>query len=92
MDSVKFTKREQWVIDELIKGRSNQEIADILFICRKSVIFHLGNIYRKFEVKTRSQFLCKYFTLRLEALQSSLISEQSLKLESDGLSVGVGKR
>jgi len=48
-----ITKREQEIIELLIKGRSYQEIAKKLFISLKTVKAHTYNIYQKAQVKNR---------------------------------------
>ncbi len=52
-----MTSREIELAERLLAGRSNQEIADELFISRKTVENHLYNIYQKLGVKNRVQFL-----------------------------------
>ena len=42
-----LTERELEVLSLVVKGLSNQEIGDALFISRKTVATHLGNIYEK---------------------------------------------
>jgi DNA-binding CsgD family transcriptional regulator len=36
-------------------GRTNREIADALFITVKAVEWHLGNSYRKLDIRGRGQ-------------------------------------
>ena len=36
-------------------GRSNKEVAAELFLSVKTVEFHLGNIYRKLDVRSRRE-------------------------------------
>ncbi|ELK48031.1 response regulator transcription factor [Halobacillus sp. ACCC02827] len=50
-----LTQREQEVLQELVKGFTNKEIAHSLFISDKTVKIHISNIYRKLQVKSRSQ-------------------------------------
>jgi len=54
-DEVKLTKRERDVLECLVKGYSNKEMAAALFISEKTVKNHLTNIFRKLEVKDRTQ-------------------------------------
>jgi hypothetical protein len=37
------------------EGRSNPEIAQALFITKKTVEAHLASVYRKLEIRSRSQ-------------------------------------
>jgi DNA-binding CsgD family transcriptional regulator len=50
-----LTSRETEVAHLVGKGLSNPEIAAELFISRKAVEYHLGNIYAKFGVQGRKQ-------------------------------------
>lgn len=54
---VKFgiSKRESEVVDEIIKGRTNKEISERLFISLQTVKDHTHNIFLKTEVKNRVQ-------------------------------------
>ena len=56
---VKFqiSKREQEIIQLVCSGKSNQEIADILFISLGTVKNHLYNIYTKLGIKNRTQLV-----------------------------------
>jgi DNA-binding CsgD family transcriptional regulator len=52
-----LTAREIELAERVLEGRSNQEIADALFISRKTVENHLYNIYQKLGVNNRIQFM-----------------------------------
>ncbi|MGE5418102.1 MAG: response regulator [Acidobacteriota bacterium] len=51
----KLTKREKDILNLLVNGSSNKEMADQLFISEKTVKNHLTNIFRKLSVKDRTQ-------------------------------------
>jgi DNA-binding NarL/FixJ family response regulator len=55
-----LTQREKETLDLLVKGFFYKEIADELGIRIDTVAFHLGNIYRKLQVRTRSEAILKY--------------------------------
>lgn len=50
-----LTEREKEVLYCLLEGLSNKEIADKLFISDKTVKIHLSKIFKKLNVKSRSQ-------------------------------------
>ena len=50
-----LTDREQEVLLLISEGKSNQEIADQLFITLKTVKTHVSNILAKLEVEDRTQ-------------------------------------
>ncbi len=52
---VELTRREVQVLKMLKEGGSNMEIADSLFISEHTIKSHLYNIFRKLEVKNRTQ-------------------------------------
>ena len=53
--SVKLTRREVEVLTLVIEGSSSTEVADKLFVSKRTVDFHLANVYRKLSVKSRLQ-------------------------------------
>jgi DNA-binding NarL/FixJ family response regulator len=48
-----FTPRELEILQLVISGRTNKAIAAEIYISKKTVEFHLDNIYRKIGVRTR---------------------------------------
>ncbi|GGA41093.1 DNA-binding response regulator [Kroppenstedtia guangzhouensis] len=50
-----LTPRELDVLNLMVKGLSNKEIAEQLFISDKTVKIHVSNILKKLQVKSRSQ-------------------------------------
>jgi DNA-binding CsgD family transcriptional regulator len=52
---IQFTEREKEVVRFLLQGKSNNQIGLLLNISRSTVEFHLGNIYRKLGVGSRTE-------------------------------------
>jgi len=51
----RLTKREMEVLMLMGEGKSAQEAADQLFCSRRTIEFHLANVYHKLEVSNRVQ-------------------------------------
>lgn len=52
-----LSNREAEVAELVTKGLSNKEVANQLFVTEKTVKFHLTNIYKKMNVKSRAQLI-----------------------------------
>ena len=52
-----LSNREHQVLEHLIEGQTQQDIADSLYICVRTVKFHCGNIYQKLDVKNKLELL-----------------------------------
>jgi DNA-binding NarL/FixJ family response regulator len=52
-----LTTREQEVCYLIAKGFSNREIGDKLFVTKKTIKFHLTNIYLALDLKSRAQLI-----------------------------------
>jgi DNA-binding NarL/FixJ family response regulator len=50
-----LSPREQQVLELIVKGCSNQDVADALGISRHTSTSHVRSIYRKLEVRSRSE-------------------------------------
>ena len=50
-----FSEREKEVIDLLVQGKSNKQIALQLKVSNRTVEFHLSNIYSKLGVSSRTE-------------------------------------
>ena len=62
-----LTQREKETLDLLAKGYLYKEIAHELGVRMETVSFHLGNIYRKLHVRTRTEAVLKYMNRQPEA-------------------------
>lgn len=63
LERIKLTEREQELAELNIRGLSNREIADELFIAEETVHNYISNLYGKLEVVDRAQAI-----VRLQAL------------------------
>ena len=52
-----LSNREAEVAELVTQGLSNKEVAARLFVTEKTVKFHLTNIYKKMNVKSRAQLI-----------------------------------
>lgn len=57
--SFNITKREQEILTELLKGKTNKELAECFFVTQKTIEAHLGNIYKKTGVKNRLELFSR---------------------------------
>ncbi len=55
-----LTERETEIVELLPKGYSNKEIANHLRISEHTVETHLDRIFRKLQVKSRTEAACEY--------------------------------
>jgi DNA-binding CsgD family transcriptional regulator len=60
-DSWGLTSRERAVVQLVLRGLGNREIAEGLFISENTVEFHLRHIYEKLAIRGRSQLLARFF-------------------------------
>lgn len=56
-----LTKQEREIVDLLIVGMGNREIADRLFVSENTVEWHLRHVYEKLGIQSRSQLLARLF-------------------------------
>jgi DNA-binding NarL/FixJ family response regulator len=50
-----LTKREREILRLVAEGRSNDEVARLLWVSRQTVKFHLSSVYRKLQVSNRTE-------------------------------------
>jgi ATP/maltotriose-dependent transcriptional regulator MalT len=54
-----LSPREKEILSLIIRGLSNQELSDTLFISMSTVKTHINHIFAKLDVKNRSQAIIK---------------------------------
>lgn len=52
-----LTKRETEILSLIVEGHSSKVVAELLFVSKRTVDFHLDNIYEKLQVTNRMQAL-----------------------------------
>jgi DNA-binding NarL/FixJ family response regulator len=72
-----FSPREQQVIEQLLQGKSNKQIALALGLSVRAVEFHLGNLYAKLGVASRTEA-----ALKLSDLRGSRFAASTTRLKS----------
>lgn len=76
-----LSKSEKNVYDEVLKGKSNKEIAETLFVSEKTIKFHLTNIFQKCFVKSRLELISKGLNMNNNNLPIS--SEQKNEVDTN---------
>jgi DNA-binding CsgD family transcriptional regulator len=81
---VRLTKREFEVFSLILQGYSSQEVADILYVSKRTVDFHLANVYDKLrgKVKRMNRVLAGREAIRLGLIPFEPIFGKSLPLAS----------
>ena len=64
-DSARLTRREIEILTLIVEGHSSKQVADLLFVSKRTVDFHLDNIYEKLQVSNRMQALQRALYLGL---------------------------
>src|ERR1700690_3461713 len=80
IESSRFSKREKDVVKLLLLGKSNKQIALELSISNRTVEFHLGNIYAKLGVTSRTEAIVKFAESHL--WESAGETENSIQVKS----------
>ncbi len=52
--------REQEIFGLILRGMSNAEISQALFITESTVKFHIGNIFKKVGISSRAELIADY--------------------------------
>lgn len=58
VEKYNISPREHEILNLIMKGKSNKEIENALFISMPTVKTHISNIYKKFAVKNRLELIC----------------------------------
>jgi len=60
----KLTAKESQIVELVVEGFKNREIASRLFLSEQTIKSHLGRIFRKLQVRNRSQLVSMIFKSR----------------------------
>ena len=85
---VQLSKREMEVVELVLQGKSNKQIASSLAISVRTVEFHLKNIYNKFHVGSRIELVLKLGNIQsntlIENLWSTTVDKRGENTENRG--------
>lgn len=59
LESISINEREQAILNEVSKGKSNREIADILLLSQRAVEYNLTGIFGKLNVRSRAEAIAE---------------------------------
>lgn len=71
-----FSERENDVISLLLMCKSNKQIAQALGISTRTVEFHLGNIYSKLQVSSRSEAIMRLSSNQLRESTGGIMGDE----------------
>jgi len=57
VEAVRLTKRELEILALIVEGHPSKKVAELLFVSKRTIDFHLDNIYDKLQVTNRMQAL-----------------------------------
>lgn len=93
MSTPKFRKREKEVVELLLEGKSNKQIAQKLGISIRTVEFHLSNIYARLDARSRTEAVIKLTEMNLRksagrntgrVLRKSTVARKNRSAENGG--------
>jgi ATP/maltotriose-dependent transcriptional regulator MalT len=71
--TIRLTRRELEVLTLVIEGKSSKVVADELYVSKRTVDFHLANIYEKLQVSNRVQAFRRATSLGLLGPESRIM-------------------
>ena len=73
-NSVRLTRREEEVLDGVLKSLANKEIACHLNLSERTVKFHVSSLLAKFKVRSRMELLRESSRLSMKSLPAAVIT------------------
>lgn len=84
---MKFSKRQQQILQALEQGHTNAEIAASFGVTEHTIKTHVSRLFQKMQVNNRLAAVAKY---RVEKLKSEVSNEQAaLRLLTDAVQIAV---
>ena len=71
--SVRLTRREEEVLDGVLKSLANKEIASQLNLSERTVKFHVSSLLAKFKVRSRMELLRESSRLSLKSMPAAVV-------------------
>ncbi len=75
--SVRLTRREEEVLDGVVKSLANKEIASHLNLSERTVKFHVSSLLAKFKVRSRMELLRESSRLSMKPLPAAAVAPAS---------------
>lgn len=69
MEEVKLTQRRQEILDDILDGLSDEDIARKRFIEKTTVKTHLLYLFKKFQVNSRSRLIAKIYKEKINRIR-----------------------
>ena len=69
--SVRLTRREEEVLDGVVRSLANKEIASLLNLSERTVKFHVSSLLAKFKVRSRMELLRESSRLSMKPLPTA---------------------
>jgi len=76
----RLTQAEKEVFDLAVRGMRAQDMAELRFVCEKTIKYHLTNVYKKLGVKSKSELIA--FELEKEK-EAALEKERQIAYERE---------
>lgn len=73
-ESVRLTSREIEILGLISQGYQSREAADILFVSKRTIDFHLANVYAKLKARNRINAVRKAESLGLLPFEPTFVS------------------
>jgi DNA-binding CsgD family transcriptional regulator/ribosomal protein S27E len=80
----RITDREAQIAACIVRGLTNTQTANELFVTDKTVKYHLTSVYRKLRVERRSELINLWFEKKLDLVSQQMISDYMPKETETG--------